>query len=57
MILEILCLTYMMVIVLIQAAWIRGIIRHDGKCHYHSCGRCPYDGWCPMQKKREDDRT
>ena len=29
------------------------IIKHDGKCHYHNCKRCPYDGCCPMQEDKE----
>ena len=47
MLVTVLCLTYMMVIILIHAIWITSIIKHDGKCHYHDCNRCPYDGWCP----------
>lgn len=51
----VLCLTYMMVIILIHAIWITSIIKHDGKCHYHDCGHCPYDGWCPMQEEKQHD--
>lgn len=53
MLVTVLCLTYMMVIILIHAIWITSIIKHDGKCHYHDCNRCPYDGWCPMQEEKE----
>lgn len=49
------CLTYMMFIILIHAIWITSIIKHDGKCHYHDCNRCPYDGWCPMQEEKQHD--
>ena len=61
MLIAILSLTYMMIIILIHAIWISSIIKHDGKCHYHNCKRCPYDGCCPMQedkeKKSEGDGT
>ncbi len=53
MLVTVLCLTYMMVIILIHAIWITSIIKHDGKCHYHNCKRCPYDGGCPMQEDKE----
>ena len=55
MLVTVLCLTYMMVIILIHAIWITSIIKHDGKCHYHDCNRCPYDGWCPMQEEKQHD--
>lgn len=41
MMIAILSLTYMMIIILIHAIWISSIIKHDGKCHYHNCKRCP----------------
>ena len=53
MLIAILSLTYMMIIILIHAIWISSIIKHDGKCHYHNCYRCPYDGCCPMQEDKE----
>ena len=49
---EILCLTYMMIIVIIHAAWISAVIKHQNKCGYHDCRHCPYDGKCPMQSQR-----
>ena len=49
--LAILSLTYMLVIIVIQMAWIDGIIKHDGKCHYRDCVHCPYGGDCTMQRK------
>lgn len=49
---EILCLTYMMVIVIIHAAWISAVIKRQNKCGYHDCRHCPYDGKCPMQSRR-----
>ena len=52
MLIAILSLTYMMIIILIHAIWISSIIKHDGKCHYHNCKRCPYDGGCPMQEDK-----
>lgn len=55
MLVTVLCLTYMMVIILIHAIWISSIIKHDGKCHYHDCTRCLYDGWCPMQEEKQHD--
>ena len=56
MMIAILSLTYMMIIILIHAIWISSIIKHDGKCHYHNCNRCPYDGGCPMQEDKEKKR-
>ncbi len=56
MLIAILSLTYMMIIILIHAIWISSIIKHDGKCHYHDCNRCPYDGLCPMQEDRENEK-
>ena len=53
MMIAILSLTYMMIIILIHAIWISSIIKHDGKCHYHNCKRCPYVGSCPMQEDKE----
>ena len=53
MLIAILSLTYMMIIILIHAIWISSIIKHDGKCNYHNCKRCPYDGGCPMQEDKE----
>ena len=53
MLIAILSLTYMMIIILIHAIWISSIIKHDGKCHYHNCKRCPYDGCRPMQEDKE----
>lgn len=53
MLIAILSLTYMMIIILIHAIWIGSIIKHDRKCHYHNCKRCPYDGCCPMQEDKE----
>ena len=55
MLIAILSLTYMMIIILIHAIWIGSIIKHDGKCHYHDCKRCPYDGCCPMQEEKQHD--
>ena len=49
---EILCLTYMMIIVIIHAAWISAVIKRQNKCGYHDCRHCPYDGKCPMQSRR-----
>lgn len=49
----ILSLTYMMIIILIHIFWISSVIRHDGKCHYHDCKHCPYDGWYLMQENKE----
>ena len=49
---EILCLTYMMIIVIIHAAWISAVIKYQNKCGYHDCRHCPYDGKCPMQSRR-----
>ena len=54
----ILCLTYMMVIVIIHAAWISAVIKRQNKCGYHDCRHCPYDGKCPMQSRRyKSDKT
>ena len=50
MLVTVLCLTYMMIIILIHAIWISSIIKHDGKCHFGNCSRCPYDSYCPMQE-------
>ena len=49
---EILCLTYMMIIVIIHAAWISAVMKHQNKCGYHDCRHCLYDGKCPMQSQR-----
>ena len=49
---EILCLTYMMIIVIIHAAWISVVIKHQNKCGYPDCWHCLYDGKCPMQSQR-----
>ena len=51
MLVSILSLTYMLVIIIIQMAWIDGIIKHDSKCRFKDCNRCPYGGSCPMQRK------
>ncbi len=49
--LAILSLTYMLVIIIIQMAWIDAIIKSNGKCRYKDCNHCPYGGDCPMQRK------
>ena len=51
MLISILSLTYMLVIIIIQMAWIDGIIKSNGKCRYKDCNHCPYGGDCPMQRK------
>ena len=50
--LAILSLTYMLVIIIIQMAWIDGIIKSNGKCRYKDCNHCPYGGDWPMQEGR-----
>ncbi len=52
MLISILSLTYMLVIIIIQMAWIDGITKSNGKCRYKDCNHCPYNGSCPMQEGR-----
>ena len=52
MLISILSLTYMLVVIIIQMAWIDGIIKSN-KCRFKDCNHCPYGGDCPMQKGRK----
>lgn len=37
-------------------AWITSLVNYDGKCHYEECEQCPYEGDCPMEERRENER-
>ena len=53
MVLAILNWILMAFMIIFQAAWIHGILNHDGRCPYTNCEQCYFDGCCPMQEDKE----
>ena len=40
-------------LIFISILWIIAIGESDGHCHIEDCSRCPYEGDCPEQDRKE----